>query len=338
MKSLREPLTVRSVELRTTIGVAPATLTDICKKVGIESPIEDQRRGSAKHFSSYDVRKILEFRGFAFPNRAEVIAMMICKGGVGKTTSTFYLAQRLAAYGANVLAIDGDSQGNLTSAFNLEQYGIVIDEETPVLMDIINDQCIISDAIISITPNLHLVPSSPLNSNLDGKIREKYKNPSLAVKKAIRSILNNYDFILIDCAPALNLTNTAIACASDVVILPVAPDKFSQLGLEQTLQELGQIEQDFSIKLDKKIIFTKYDGREFTSLKYLTEIADKYNNLRLNTAIRTSADVKNAITKKEDLFSYKKSNAKEDYDNFAREIMGLDKHFARKASQNNLQE
>jgi chromosome partitioning protein len=105
------------------------------------------------------------------------------------------------------------------------------------------------------------------------------------------------------------------------------------LGLEQTLVELRQIEQDFDFKVDKKIIFTKYDGREFTSLKYLAEIAEKYKDLRLNTAIRTSADLKNAITKKEDLFSYKKSTGREDYDSFAKEVMGLDKLVSRKSIQ-----
>lgn len=116
------------------------------------------------------------------------------------------------------------------------------------------------------------------------------------------------------------------------MILPVSPDKFSQLGLNQTLQELQQIEQDFQLQIEKRIIFTRYDGREFTSLKYLAEIAEKHNDIRFSTAIRTCADVKNAITRKEDLFSYKKSNAREDYDKFTQELMGLDKVFQKKTS------
>ena len=195
------------------------------------------------------------------------------------------------------------------------------------LVDVLTNQCSIQEAIIAITPTLHLVPSNPLNANLEGKIREHHKNPSLPIKRALAPLLAQYDYILIDCAPALNLTNTAIVSASDMVILPVAPDKFSQLGPHQTLQEIGQIEQDFSLQIDKRIIFTKFDAREFTSLKYLAEIADKHKDTRFETAIRTCADVKNAITRREDLFSLKKSNAKEDYDAFAQEIMGLDKFF-----------
>ena len=336
MESLRENFNIRSVDVRSALGVAPATLNEIYKKAGIESRVEDDSnrklgRGASTSISPKDVRKIFEARGYSFPENAKIISLMICKGGVGKSTSTYFLSQRLSAYGARVLVIDADPQGNLTSAFNLEQYGRDVGEDTPILVDILTGQCGIDEAIIAITPNLHLIPSNPLNSNLEGKIRELFKNPSLPMKKTLDPVRKRYDYILIDCAPALNLTNTAIASASDTVILPVAPDKFSQIGLDQTLKELAQIEQDFSLKIEKKVLFTKYDAREFTSLKYLAEIAEKHTDKRFSTAIRTCADVKNVITKREDLFRLKKSAAKEDYDSFARELMGLDK-FSKRSS------
>ena len=332
MESLREPLTIRSVDLRATLGVAPATLSEIYKKArgGMSSEQVSTGRGVSKNILAHDVRKILEGRGYHYPKRAHVISFMMCKGGVGKTTSTYYLAQRLSAYGCRVLAIDADSQGNMTSAFNLEQFGCEFDAETPILVDVLTNQCSIQEAIIAITPTLHLIPSNPLNANLEGKIREHHKNPSTPLKRALAPLLDSYDYILVDCAPALNLTNTAIVSASDMVVLPVAPDKFSQLGLDQTLQEISQIEQDFGLTIPKRIIFTKFDAREFTSLKYLAEIAEKHKDKRFETAIRTCADVKNAITRKEDLFSLKKSNAKEDYDAFTQELMGLDKFFGGK--------
>lgn len=330
MESLREPFTIRSVDLRATLGIAPATLSEIYKKARGGTEDLSTGRGVSKNILAHDVRKILEGRGYQYPKRANVVSFMMCKGGVGKTTSTFYLAQRLSAYGCRILAVDADSQGNMTSAFNLEQFGCEVDAETPILVDVLTNQCSIQEAIIAITPTLHLIPSNPLNANLEGKIREHHKNPSTPLKRALAPLLDYYDYILVDCAPALNLTNTAIVSASDMVVLPVAPDKFSQLGLNQTLQEIGQIEQDFGLKIPKKIMFTKFDAREFTSLKYLAEIAEKHKDIRFETAIRTCTDVKNAITRKEDLFSLKKSNAKEDYDAFAQEVMGLDKFFGAK--------
>lgn len=331
MEPLRDTFSLKSSDLRNTLNVAPATLSDVFKKVGVSFLDDDKNsRGQTKNISSDQVRKVLESRGFQYPTKAKVISLMMCKGGVGKTTTSVFVSQRLAAYGSRVLVIDADSQGNSTSAFSLDQYGIVIDEETPILLDVITGESTLQDVIIKITPNLHLVPSTPANSILDGKIREHSKNTSIVLKKHIEHISQDYDYIIIDCAPALNLTNTAMVAASDLIVMPVAPDKFSQMGLEQTLNEISQIEADFNLKIEKKIVFTKFDAREYTSLKYLTDIADSHKNIMFTTMIRTASDLKNAITKKEDLFNYKKSNAKDDYDNLTRELMGLDKFFDKK--------
>lgn len=329
--SLRPEHTLKSVDLRSLLACTPSSLSDLYKKLSVSFADAESapRRGSPKHVFGTDVRRVLEAKGYKFPKTAKIIAFMMCKGGVGKTTSTFFLSQRLSAYGARVLAVDADPQGNLTSAFNLEELDHEIDEQTPILVDVISKECNITDATIEVTPQLHLIPSTPLNATMEARIRENYKNPSLAFSRAIKQVTKQYDYILIDCAPSLNLTNTAAISASNLVVLPVAPDKFSQIGLEQTLLEIEQIEKDFELKVEKKIIFTKFDGREFTSLKYLADIAKQYDDKRFSVAIRTCADVKNAVTRKEDLFNMSSSNAKEDYDNFTTELMSLRQFFFR---------
>lgn len=326
MTSLTENFTIKSVDLRSALNVSPATFNELQKKYAIKS-VDETGKGTVKDIPASECRRILEARGFKYPTPAKVISLMMCKGGVGKTTTSLFLSQRLSSYGAKVLAIDADSQGNLTSAFNLDLYKFDIDEEVPVLVDVLEEKVQIEEAIISVTPNLHLIPSTPYNAILDGKIREKYKNPSLAVSKFLNKVRNKYDYIIIDCAPALNLTNTALICASDTVILPASPDRFSKIGLTQTLDEIRTLENDFNLSIETKIVFTRFDAREYTSLKYLSEIADEHKEKMFKTTIRTASDLKNAITKKEDLFSYKKSNAKEDYDSFTKELMGITKLF-----------
>lgn len=330
MDPIREPFTLKSTDLRNALGVAPATLNEIIKKNEVKY-IEDgnKGRGAAKTLSSNDARKIFEARGFHYPSPAQIISFMMCKGGVGKTTSSFYLSQRLSSYGARVLVIDADSQGNLTAAFNWEDYGIEIDEDTPILVDLIEGNVEIDEAIIALTPNLHIVPSTPMNATLEGKIRDRYKNPSVPIQRLIQKIRHRYDYVIVDCAPALNLTNTAVMAACDQVILPVAPDKFSQLGLNQTLEEIETINDDFGLNIQPRIVFTRFDAREYTSLKYLSEIAEKNEDKMFSTTIRTAADLKNAIAKREDLFDYRKSNGKDDYDAFAKEVLGIDKFFAK---------
>ena len=328
---LREPFYLKSVDVRNILKVAPATLNEIYKKNDIQYVSEPNARGTGKHVTPTDARRLFEARGYSYPSQAKVISLMMCKGGVGKTTSTFYLGQRLSSLGAKVLVIDADSQGNLSEAFALDRYGFDFDEETPILVDVVADRIDIDEAILAVTPNLHLVPSNPLNSTLEATIRDRFKNYSRPVKDILAPLRDRYDYILIDCAPALNLTNTAIMCASDQVILPVAPDKFSQVGLDQTIGEIESISRDFAVDIDYKIVFTRFDAREYTSLTYLSDIAGNRRDRMFKTMVRVAADVKNAITKREDLFEYRKSNAREDYDSFARELMGLTDFFEKKS-------
>lgn len=322
MQNIRDYFMVRSVDFRATLGIAASTYIDLMRKHGTNP--DPESKGTSKPVSPVDIRNIFESRGFRYPSPAQVISFMICKGGVGKTTSTFFTAQRMSAYGAKVLLVDADPQGNLTSAFALETYGEQIDEGTPVLNDVVKGEVSIDQAILAITPNLHLLPSTPMNALLEGQIRDSRRPAGKILPALFAPLLSRYDYIMFDCAPALNLTNTAIVSISNRVVLPVSPDKFSQLGLQQTLADIAQIEQDFGLNLDKRILFTKYDGRELTSLMYLSGIMQNYKDLTFKSMIRTSADVKNAITRKEDLFGYKKSNAKEDYDKFVQELMGLE--------------
>ena len=154
------------------------------------------------------------------------------------------------------------------------------------------------------------------------KVRELCKNLVCPLKKPWL-LLDRYDYILMT-VPALNLTNTAVVVPQTWLFCQWHQTIFTA-GIESDLDRNWSNRTGFRSNNEKKLICTKYDAREFTSLKYLAEIAEIHNDKRFSTAIRTCADVKNAITKKEDLFRLKKSNAKEDYDNFAQELMGLDK-------------
>jgi len=273
-----------------------------------------------RSFSSQSSRSEIERLGGRFPLQGSVISVLMCKGGVGKTTTVFFTSQRLAAYGARVLLIDADPQSNLTEALDLEKRGFSIDEETPVLLDIVEKRCVAEEAILEIEPNLHLIPSTPMNSNLDSKIRDLCKNPSIAFKRWVDALKANYDFIIFDCAPALNLTNTATIAASDNVILPVSPDRFSQMGLKLTMNEIQQIEEDFQIQLRKRILVTRFDAREYTSQRYLSELRESFSSQMMPIVIRSSTEVKNAVARGESLFS-PSSRAGADYDELSRYLM-----------------
>ena len=316
---LRDDIAMRTVDFNRSLDVHPSTFTQLTKKLGITLTGAKKTR----EIFPEDVRTILESKGYKYPRKAKVIVMMVNKGGTGKSTTTFYTSLRLASYGCRVLVIDGDSQGNLTKAFHLDELEMDLDETTPILLDVYKKEIELEGTIIEISPHLHLVPSTPLNGILDKELQANWKNPSKPLKLALKSVEKDYDFVLVDCAPALNATNTSFVCAADEVVLPVNPDPFSEQSLAQTMNDFDEIENDFDIKINRKVLYTRVDQRESSSLKYLGAIADKYPKQISRTMIRTSADVKNAISKNENLFTYPRSTARDDYDDFAKEIMGF---------------
>lgn len=260
-----------------------------------------------------DVRTFLLTEGYKYPQK--VISVQMLKGGVAKTTSVLNMGLRAAMYGAKVLFVDLDQQANLSFALGVE------DETLPVWVDIAEKRKSIEECVRFIEPHVDLIPSSLNNSVLDRVLTNSNRNWAQIVKGPLEKIKHRYDLVLIDTAPALSAVNTAVTIASDEVILPVNPDKFAFLGLQKNLLELEDIKKDFELDFVKKILFTKFDGRENTSHEILQKCIDSFEDQMMKGYIRTSTEVKNAVRSGKSLFAGK-SAVKADYDEVTREILG----------------
>ncbi|CAM6002800.1 unnamed protein product [Sphagnum balticum] len=126
----------------------------------------------------------------------------------------------------------------------------------------------------------------------------------------------------VSCNPALSSLNISIALASDRIIIPVNPDPFSSKGLKKTIDELQRIGQEYSQVPNYSLLYTLYDGREASSQRYLIEYGSAYKDRLISTVIKRNTDVKNAIDQKKSIFDFKRAPAREDFDLFAREILG----------------
>jgi|GEM_PF-192051 len=278
-------------------------------KLGIKSSKIRNRAA----FSSGQTRQLLASRGFTYPK--ETISFQMLKGGSTKTSSLFNLGVRLNQYGARVLAIDLDMQGNLTDAFGVDV------GDRPVFIDIAEGDATLQEAIVPISENLDLIPSDFENSTLDFYLITKRVNAKTYMRDILSSVRANYDFILIDCNPALSSLNIAIALASDRVIIPVNPDKFSSKGLRKTVEELERVGKEHSTTIPYNLLFTLFDSREGSSQKYLIEYGSKYDGKLIESVIRRNVDVKNAFDLKRSIFDYPKALAREDFDAFARNLL-----------------
>jgi len=137
---------------------------------------------------------------------------------------------------------------------------------------------------------------------------------------------HNYDLIIIDCPPAINKINTAVTCASDLVIIPINPDPYAMDGLDFTLSELNRIKKEFKLAFDYRVVWNKYDARERLGAVYMHELTkrgDIVNNI-LPVVCRVDVSMKNAVFDSKSVFELpKKAPIREDIDQFAKEILGI---------------
>jgi chromosome partitioning protein len=269
-------------------------------------------------FSHSTSQKLLNLK-FTITNK--VIAVQIVKGGPGKTSITKNIGIRAALYGAKVLLIDLDQQGNLSNDL------IKSAESSPVMIDLITDsELSVTDAIIPIFDGLDLIPSRLENSALDNTLTLEHHPLDRVFKDRIDSLRSKYDLILIDCPPAISASVAAAALASDLVICPVAPEKYCLDGLKMTHGELQNLEKKFKRHIPFRIIMNKFDNRTLLSSDIL-EVLHKstvYGPKLYKTFVRSSQEFANTTAKKESLFDgLRITPAQEDIDSLTREILDL---------------
>lgn len=266
------------------------------------------------HLDPHNVRKFMYAKGYRFPH--QVISFQMLKGGVAKTTSALNFGLRAAMYGAKVLFVDLDQQANLTYALGVDA------EDLPVWVDIVEKKNSIKETRVNVDQGIDLIPSSLNNSVLDRVLLTGQKNWALSVKAPLKEIFDEYDFVIIDTAPNLSAINTAVTCASDVVVLPINPDKFSLMGVRKHRADLQDLKKEFELDFQEKILFTRFDGREASSALFLEQCLSEFSDILMKNYVRTSSDIKNTIATSKTIFSTK-SHAKEDYDLVTRELLEL---------------
>lgn len=187
----------------------------------------------------------------------KIIAVANQKGGVGKTTTVLNLAAALAESGMNVLAVDFDPQGNMSSGF-----GIDINNLKYSVYEAIMGQCEPSEAVSeTYSKNLDLMASNMELSGAEIELLD-IEEREFALKKCLDKIGKKYDYILIDCPPSLSLLTVNALTAADSVMIPIQCEYYAMEGLSQMLKSVGLIRKRLNKGLKVNgILFTMYDGR-----------------------------------------------------------------------------
>lgn len=245
-----------------------------------------------------------------------IITISNQKGGVGKTTTSSALASGLFLAGYKVLGIDLDPQGNLGFCLGAEN------EHPWSILDVLNGSVSARDAIFHSDYCDLLLSDITLSSGISptGSDRE------FVLRNAIRPIIDSYDYIIIDTPPALNLQTINAYSVSDYLIIPMAADILSLVGLSQLKETIESVQNSFNPSLTVLgILLTRFNSRTLLSrdvLEMAQQLASQIHTRVFDTKIRSGVAIAEAPAHGESIFSYNpRSGAVKDYKEFLKEVI-----------------
>ena len=210
-----------------------------------------------------------------------IIAIANQKGGDGKTTTTINLSACLAEAGQKVLLVDFDPQGNATSGVGLEKGYI-----DKTVYELLVDECQIQECLVKeVQENLDVLPS---DVNLAGAEIEllDIDGKEMLLKEQLDEIKEDYDYVLIDCPPALSLLTINALTAANTVLIPIQCEYYALEGLNQVLKTVNLVQKKLNPDLETEgVVFTMYDARTNLSLEVVESVKNTLNQNIYKTII-----------------------------------------------------
>lgn len=212
---------------------------------------------------------------------SKIIAITNQKGGVGKTTTSINLSAAIAETGKKVLVVDMDPQGNTTSGF-----GVNKNELENTVYELILGECSVGEAIIkNVAENVSLLPS---NVNLAGAEVDLLDrdDKSFILKKEMDYIADEYDYVIIDCPPSLNMLTINAMTTATSVIVPIQCEYYALEGVSQLIHTINLVRERLNPELDiDGVVFTMYDGRTNLSQQVVENVKENLSHHIYETMI-----------------------------------------------------
>jgi chromosome partitioning protein len=250
-----------------------------------------------------------------------VISIAIQKGGSGKTTTALNLGAALCREGKKVLLIDADPQANLSQSLGIE-------DEPPFNLyselkkEILQEGGDLSKAIVSTAQGMDVIPASIdlaiVELEMAGLMGREY-----LISELLGPIVDDYDYVFIDCPHSISLLTVNALVASDYVMLPLPGEFLPLKGVYGFMRQFEVIRKKLNPRLELMgMVMTKYDERKQMNVGVKKQLEEKFDGKVFQTVIRTNIQLAKAQEAGKDIFSFDRTaNGAKDYRQLAGELM-----------------
>ncbi len=230
----------------------------------------------------------------------KIIAIANQKGGVGKTTTSINLAASLGVLEKKVLLIDADPQANATSGLGIDVEGVEVGTYQLLEHSISAKEAILKTE----SPNLDIIPSHIDLVAIEIELVDK-ENREYMLKQALEGLSEQYDYILIDCAPSLGLLTLNALTAADSVLIPIQCEYFALEGLGKLLNTIKSVQKIHNKQLDiEGLLLTMYDSRLRLSNQVVDEVKKHFDEMVFKTIIQRNVRLSEAPSYGESIITY----------------------------------
>ena len=230
----------------------------------------------------------------------KIIAIANQKGGVGKTTTSINLAASLGVLEKKVLLIDADPQANASSGLGIDVENVEIGTYQIIIHDNIPAEAIIKCS----APNVDIIPAHIDLVAIEIELVD-IENREYMLKKALETVKDAYDYIIIDCAPSLGLLTLNALTAADSVVIPIQCEYFALEGLGKLLNTIKSVQKIHNPELDiEGLLLTMFDSRLRLSNQVVEEVQKHFNDMVFKTIIQRNTKLSEAPSYGESIINF----------------------------------